>query len=130
MADALKKQVDGTHYNSLKYQPVWLAYVLNASPCFCKLAKYTTRTKDDPMQQLDKAIHCIELEQELLQEDTFYGMTVDQYEIAPVKHRATHIHNFSSQFKETTLIYTALTCMFLGDYEQAINAVRKMKEQL
>ncbi len=63
---ALDKQIDGDHYNKMKVQPVQLAYAIaDGDSCACKLFKYTQRDKDDPCLQLEKAIHCVELKQDL-----------------------------------------------------------------
>lgn len=62
---ALDKQVGGQHYKKGKIQPIELAYMLGQTPAFCKVAKYATRIKDNPTQQLNKALHCIELDEEL-----------------------------------------------------------------
>lgn len=63
---ALDKQVDGRHYNTMKVQPVQLAYAIaNGDSCACKLFKYTQRKKDDMGVQLEKAIHCVELKRQL-----------------------------------------------------------------
>lgn len=63
--NALNKQIAGNHYKNQKIQPIQLAYMLGQTPAFCKVAKYVTRIKDNPVQQLNKALHCIELEEEL-----------------------------------------------------------------
>ncbi|AUR84861.1 protein of unknown function DUF3310 [Vibrio phage 1.063.O._10N.261.45.C7] len=62
---ALNKQIGGQHYKKGKIQPIELAYMLGQTPAFCKVAKYATRIKDAPVQQLKKAMHCIELDEEL-----------------------------------------------------------------
>ena len=54
---ALNKQVAGNHYKVQKIQPIELAYMLGQTPAFCKVCKYATRIKDDPVQQLNKALH-------------------------------------------------------------------------
>ena len=63
--DALEVQIDGQHYKSQPIQPVELAYYVNGTPCFCKLAKYLTRDKGDKLVNLQKALHCIALEEAL-----------------------------------------------------------------
>ena len=62
---ALANQIDGNHYKNQPIQPIELAYYLKETPCFCKLAKYLTRDKGDKKINLQKAVHCIKLEQEL-----------------------------------------------------------------
>lgn len=126
---ATDKQVDGTHYNKLKIQPIQLAYSLNATPCFCKLAKYITRNKDDMVIQLNKAAHCIELERELIDGNNFYGTEYDDWGIEAI---APHekIKEFSLQFDQPNAIYNALFSMFNGEYDNALIEVKFLKERL
>jgi len=63
--NAIDRQVGGSHYTDQKMQPIELAYKLNATPAFCKVAKYCSRVKDDMNQQIDKAVHCVELDKAL-----------------------------------------------------------------
>lgn len=109
---ALDTQVDGTHYTDMKMQPLELSYILNASPCFCKLAKYLTRVKGDKLVNLQKAKHCIELERDLSQNNLgCYGYE----DINFIK----HINNFT----EDKDIRKALTYMYESDYTEAIEEV-------
>ena len=62
---ALEVQIDGQHYKNQKIQPIELAYKLGGTPAFCKLAKYLTREKNDKKVNLQKACHCICLEEDL-----------------------------------------------------------------
>lgn len=63
---ALTKQIDGDHYKSLKIQPLQLSYMIaGGDSCFTKLVKYTTRKKDNPALQYEKAIHIVGLSQEV-----------------------------------------------------------------
>ena len=64
--DALEVQIDGHHYKDQPIQPVELAYYVNGTPCFCKLAKYLTRDKGDKLVNIQKALHCIALEEALV----------------------------------------------------------------
>ena len=63
--NALDVQIDGDHYKKQPIQPVELAYYVNGTPCFCKLAKYLTRDKGDKLVNIKKALHCIGLERDL-----------------------------------------------------------------
>lgn len=63
MGNPLTKQVDGNHYTEQLLQPIEAAYLLNATPCWTKLNKYLTRDKGNKLSNLNKALHCIELEE-------------------------------------------------------------------
>ena len=60
---ALDTQVGGNHYKHLAIQPMEYSMKNNLNACQHTAIKYITRYKDDatPMEDLDKAIHCIEL---------------------------------------------------------------------
>jgi hypothetical protein len=118
MTNALTMQEDGNHYKVMKIQPIELAYRLNGSPCFCKLAKYLTRDKGDKLTNLRKAKHCIQLEQELL-ELGFGEEYVFNY------HSAQYANAQIEQFTDVPLYQTALKEMYSGFTENAIAAVEQ-----
>lgn len=124
--DASKMQVDGTHYTDMPMQPVQLAYLIGGTPCFCKLAKYASRKKHaDPMIDLNKAIHCIRLEQEFI-----------------IKNHQTFLKNYPAStsdpcnlelavvliniFTKDQDLRDALLFMHMKEYELAISSVQKI----
>lgn len=132
---AIEQQVDGNHYCKLKIQPIQLAYSLNASPCFCKLAKYLTRDKDDKMIQYHKALHVIELEEELITINNSYGIkNTAGFGRGDTKSLVANrkIRDFSEQFDNDTLIRHALSSMYNKNYIKATRFVEKLidKEEL
>ena len=112
---ALNKQVAGNHYKVQKIQPIELAYILGQTPAFCKVCKYATRIKDDPVQQLNKALHCIELDRELSRYHKYY-------EFSPMEFANNHINEFT----EDTLLRKVLEHMHIGQYSQAIRYMQQM----
>ncbi len=65
-SSALNTQVGGTHYTDLKIQPLELTYqnfgyTGAKAAIYTKVNKYLTRQKDDELEQLKKARHCIDL---------------------------------------------------------------------
>lgn len=60
---AEEKQVGGDHYKKLKIQPMRYSMENNLNACQHTAIKYITRYKDkgDPIENLEKAIHTIEL---------------------------------------------------------------------
>ena len=66
MSSPFDRQVGGNHYTDLKIQPLELTYAnfgysgLKAS-IYTKVNKYMTRNKDDEVQQLKKAAHCLHI---------------------------------------------------------------------
>ena len=62
----LAKQVGGSHYKDQKLQPIEACYKRYGyqgvkAALHCKIDKYLTRDKDEELEQLMKAQHCIEL---------------------------------------------------------------------
>ena len=121
----LGTQVAGTHYTSMKMQPVELAYKLYATPCFCKLAKYLTRDKGDKLENLKKALHCIRLEQDLIQYAYAY---VDMNMRVSAEDGKTLIF----QFTDNDSYRKALFHLWAGNHESAIltveDIIRKYQE--
>ncbi|TWH35579.1 MULTISPECIES: DUF3310 domain-containing protein [unclassified Aminobacter] len=60
---ALKSQVGGDHYKKLKIQPMEYSMANGLDACQHTAIKYITRFRDKgtPLQDLEKAIHAIEL---------------------------------------------------------------------
>ena len=114
--NGLGTQVAGTHYTSMKMQPVQLAYYLYATPCFCKLAKYLTRDKGDKLENLKKALHCIRLEQDLNEYSKEYFVQLDFVNVEDGK---ALIH----QFTDNNAYQIALFHMWVGNHESAILTV-------
>ena len=105
---ALNKQVAGNHYKVQKIQPIELAYMLGQTPAFCKVCKYATRIKDDPVQQLNKALHCIELDEELKEyHHLYYKVPFDVAE------------DLIDQFTEDESLRLCLKAIHKGDYLDA-----------
>lgn len=111
MTSALDTQIDGSHYKTQKMQPLELAYRVNGSPCFTKLAKYASRRKVDRLGDLRKAIHCIQLEKELSL------LTSNDYE--KIRVSTEYFHQVLKQFTEFGLLYEALAQMYFGNYNEA-----------
>lgn len=64
--DALGTQVAGKHYTDMGIQPIEVCYKRHGYAGVkialqVKVDKYLSRSKDDELEQLNKAIHCIEL---------------------------------------------------------------------
>lgn len=117
--NALNIQVAGNHYKTQKIQPIELTYILGQTAAFCKVCKYTTRVKDNPLQQVDKAIHCIQLEETLVDHMCKYSPL--SWEMS-----ASYIKDFT----EDTDLREALKCMVNKNYKGAISALNKLRSKL
>jgi len=120
---ALDIQIDGEHYKNVKIQPIELAYKLGASPAFCKLAKYISRQKNDKKINLQKAIHCIQLEKELDSKYTPYCLSKEYALINYIEDWRDNISEFCNQYTKNDHMCHALICMYGSDYDLAIKYV-------
>jgi hypothetical protein len=121
--------VDGHHYTDMTLQPVELAEMLGATPEFCKAAKYLTRDKNDKLVNIDKAEHCIGLEDELgasLFKYPWYVLTGLKYKLF----MGDKVHPFIAMYTKEEFIQKALTSMLKKDYDTAIKYVRLYKCQV
>jgi hypothetical protein len=128
MSDALKTQVDGDHYKKQKIQPIELAYLIGATPCFTKLAKYMTRDKGDRNINLDKAIHCVNIEKEI-HETAMYHI-LDSYPLLANPARLGQAEMLINIFSEDPFVQAALKAMIRQDYDEAIAEVEALKRLL
>ena len=115
---ALNTQVDGDHYKDQKIQPIELAYMLGETPAFTKLAKYLTRDKNDKLVNIDKALHCISLEEELSKHVWKYSYLYFKRLYWKV-FKSGEIHPMIKEFSADENIQQALQFMFLKDYNSA-----------
>lgn len=129
MKTPLTKQVDGHHYTDQYLQPVEAAYLLNAPPCWCKLDKYLTRVKGDKLTNLEKAIHCIEIEEHF--EENFdsklaniLGLEEDPW-IALKGIQLSSI-GYNNRVCNEFLEEVVNLCTKDGNYQEALKAMYKM----
>ena len=114
---ALETQQGGNHYKTMKLQPVELGYKLGATPCFVKLAKYLTRNKNDKKENLEKAFHCICIEEDLVDCIQFY---YDSDNIGFLEYKDYMIGEFS----DNIFIRNALSAMYDRNYKVAKQNVK------
>lgn len=125
---ALNTQVDGDHYKRLSIQPLELAYAIGATPCFTKLAKYALRDKGDRIINIDKAIHVIGIEQEIVEKAHQHIM--DSYPQINKEAGRGLAFMLIDIYTQEELVRTALKAMFNQDYRTAIQSMEKYKEQI
>ena len=63
---AFKKQVAGKHYLNFAIQPMEFFIKNNISKIDGDIIQYSLREKGDPIENIDKAIHCLELKREAI----------------------------------------------------------------
>ncbi len=114
---ALDTQIQGTHYKNVTLQPIEITYMLGASPAWCKLAKYLSRDKGDKKINLQKAVHCIQLDMEL-QYCSYYHLSADVCD-----GNLFMIYDFANQFTEDDNFADALINLYSGYHNLAIENV-------
>ena len=112
---AIDTQEAGNHYKNQKVQPMELSYYLGATPAFCKLSKYIGRIKEDQAEDLRKAYHCIEFEEEM----QYYAKRNYTYQ------DSEFIEYWINRHTTNTNIRNALWCLSKFNYEYAKGWVKK-----
>ncbi len=74
--EALKNQVGGNHYKSMKIQPIELISELKLNYFQGNIVKYISRDKDNKIEDLKKAKHYCELAIELDKKDNRFKQIV------------------------------------------------------
>jgi hypothetical protein len=110
---ALDKQIGGKHYKSMAYQPMQLAYVVGGSPNFLNVTKYLTRDKGSKVKNLQKALHSVELEEELAE------IRVANYMTYYPDYEGPDIREFSQQFNNPIVIERTLYCLLVGHLQES-----------
>jgi hypothetical protein len=66
---ASSRQVGGDHYTSMAIQPLEFSMANGLNACQHTALKYICRTKGDRVQDIDKAIHTLELWREMVMKE-------------------------------------------------------------
>ena len=115
---AIDTQEAGNHYKNQKVQPMELSYYLGATPAFCKLSKYIGRVKEDQAEDLRKAYHCIEFEEEM----QYYAKRNYKYQ------ETEFVEYWINRHTTNANIRNALWCLSKFNYEYAKGWVKKEAE--
>lgn len=73
MTDVLEKQVGGNHYKGLTYQPIEFLQDIHLNTALGYAIKYVSRYPNKNPDDLDKAIHCIELYEDFVRKNNEDG---------------------------------------------------------
>lgn len=131
-----EEQVGGSHYTTMKLQPLQLTYLLSETPCFCKLAKYLTRAKDDKVQQTEKAKHVSMLE-EALTVISLENYPEEVLALLPENHKVNYnaaptalAEKLIDIFTDDSKIREALKAFNYGEFKTATKVVNEILEDL
>lgn len=123
---AIEQQVGGNHYKEMDYQPFEFAMDVGGTPAICKVAKYLTRVKGDRLENLRKAYHCIQLEQEYLAspkgKELYMGAT-EPCELDDID--KAFIKKFCDQFQQGAVYKTVLECTLSNKHSKAMENLTK-----
>ena len=114
---ALNFQVGGTHYTELGMQPLELAYLVNGTPCFTKVAKYLVRKKGTHKQDLQKALTCVQIEEELTNKGIglqYFAVSIDEDFVVSMIEKYTDVITYQIVLKD----------MYFGEYDKAKNMLQ------
>lgn len=114
---AIDEQVGGSHYKRMTYQPIELSMEVGGTPTFCKVAKYLTRDKDDRLDNLSKARHCIQLEKEMFAAKPFLASSYPHYGLSTPN--VDRVYAFGRQFDNAGIYQRILLYMLDADYKKA-----------
>lgn len=117
--EALKTQVGGNHYKSMKIQPIELISKLNLNYFQGNIVKYISRDKENKIEDLEKAKHYCELAIELDKKDNvfkkfFIRSFTNKTTIA--KQIALYCHGNKLRNRESFII----GYIFCKEYQEAI----------
>jgi len=122
LTKATSNQVGGDHYKILKIQPIELAYQIGGTPAFLNICKYITRNKNDKIEDLAKALHFIELENQFMEQ------RCQRYVAEVVRYNQPDIKKFAKQFKPKKFqefVNKTLQDFYFGDYKKAASRIAK-----
>lgn len=115
----LNFQCDGDHYTKMKMQPLELAYLVNGTPCFTKVAKYITRDKGTHKIDLQKALSCVLIEEELTNKGIglqYFAVPIEEDFVAKMIEKYTDVITYQMVLKD----------MYFGEYHKAKNMLKAL----
>ncbi|HBT0444839.1 TPA: hypothetical protein MA058_003495 [Klebsiella pneumoniae] len=114
---ALNFQVGGNHYTKRSMQPLELAYLVNGTPCFTKVAKYMVREKGSHKEDLQKALSCVLIEEELTNKGIglqYFAVSIDEDFVVSMIEKYTDVITYQMVLKD----------MYFGEYDKAKNMLQ------
>ncbi len=117
-------QVAGNHYKNMAYQTARFGYDVELVSLGTQIAKYLTRDKGSRIENLEKAYHCICLDQQFEKEDTIkdseplldiYYKNSDEY----------FLDKYFSQFPDGDKLKAIMRQYMKANYPQAKGLLRK-----
>lgn len=131
---ATETQVGGSHYKNLRIQPVELTYELGETSGFQNVAKYLTRNKGSNVEDWEKAIHFIKLEEEMVGRFVAARGLRSSHSNDPNWRgkAAARISSFAGQFPAPVdgCVYSTLRLLAMGEYQEAAKCVQDYLEEL
>lgn len=120
----MKKQVGGNHYKNMKYQTAEFGFDVGLQSLGTQIAKYLTRDKGLKLQNLEKAYHCIELDQKFDLNKHFKVIgefALDVY----MEDDEYLLEKYFSQFEDGQKLKSIMRQYMKANYSQAKGLLRK-----
>lgn len=114
-------QVAGNHYKEMAYQPARFGFDTGLVSLGTSIAKYLTRDKGSRIENLEKAYHCLCLEQQFAKEEDAIWF-FDIYERADDEQR---LDRFFGQFPDGNKLKTIMRKYMQANIPQAKGLLRK-----
>lgn len=117
-------QVAGNHYKDMAYQTGRFGYDVGLISFGTQIAKYLTRDKGSRIENLEKAYHCLSLEQQydkeetLLEDDSWFRI-YDEEDDEP------HLERYFSQFPDGDKLKAIMRQYMKANFSQAKGLLRK-----
>ena len=117
-------QVGGNHYKNMAYQTARFGYDVELLSLGTQIAKYLTRDKGSRIENLEKAYHCICLDQQFEKEDTIK----DSEPLLYIYYKGTDEHfleKYFSQFPDGDKLKAIMRQYMKANFPQAKGLLRK-----
>lgn len=124
--NAEKIQVGGQHYKNMAYQTARFGFDAGLESLGTQIAKYLTRDKGSRIENLEKAYHCISLDQQFdkdLQKET--GSVEYSLDIYLESEDEPLLEKYFSQFTDGDKLKAVMRQYMKANYPQAKGLLRK-----
>lgn len=128
---AEKVQVGGNHYKNMVYQTARFGFDAGLESLGTQIAKYLTRDKGSHIENLEKAYHCIALDQQFdkeLQEET--GSVEYSLDIYLESDDEPLLEKYFSQFEDGEQLKAVMRQYMKANFSQAKGLLRKYINKL
>lgn len=118
-------QVGGNHYKNMAYQTARFGFDIGLVSLGTQIAKYLTRDKGSRIENLEKAYHCLCLEQQYDKEDLLYTEDGDSWFDIYDEDDEDDLERYFSQFPDGDKLKAIMRQYLKANFSQAKGLLRK-----